>query len=136
MNRDSGLKKGCDKEQRSSYADNYMRLKTRRIYWNALLVDMFVILTTDFFRERNDIVIPIKRFNNMIRFINFPKLGFYFILLFLLGVCEILSFLLFPGGFDPQLLVEHFTPVEDNTGVIESDVFEGSTCLMLLEDVT
>ncbi|GJY73700.1 hypothetical protein Tco_0478131 [Tanacetum coccineum] len=39
------------------------RLKTRRIYriWNALLVDVFVILTTDFFRERNDIVIPIKR---------------------------------------------------------------------------
>ncbi|GJU29824.1 retrovirus-related pol polyprotein from transposon TNT 1-94 [Tanacetum coccineum] len=29
--------------------------------WNALLVDVFVILTTGFFRERNDIVIPFKR---------------------------------------------------------------------------
>ncbi|GJS19370.1 hypothetical protein Tco_0448002 [Tanacetum coccineum] len=26
--------------------------------WNALLVDVFMILTTDFFRERNDIAIP------------------------------------------------------------------------------
>ncbi|GKF99217.1 hypothetical protein Tco_0298000, partial [Tanacetum coccineum] len=36
--------------------------------------------------------------------------------------------------FDPQL-VEQFTPVEDNTGVLESGVFEDSTYLMLLEDV-
>ncbi|GJW02014.1 retrovirus-related pol polyprotein from transposon TNT 1-94 [Tanacetum coccineum] len=44
-----------------------MRLKTRRIYWNALLVDVFVILTTDFFRERKDIVIPIKRSTHFYR---------------------------------------------------------------------
>ncbi|GJS00529.1 hypothetical protein Tco_0317037 [Tanacetum coccineum] len=38
-------------------------------------------------------------------------------------------------GFDPQLLVEHFNPVEDNTSVLESDVLDDSTCLMLLKDV-
>ncbi|GKB25095.1 hypothetical protein Tco_0864496, partial [Tanacetum coccineum] len=37
--------------------------------------------------------------------------------------------------FDPQLLVEHFTPVEDNTGVLESDELEDYTCLQLLKDV-
>ncbi|GJY94218.1 hypothetical protein Tco_0510579 [Tanacetum coccineum] len=38
------------------------RLKTRRIFQNleCFIVDVFVILTTDFFRERNDIVILIK----------------------------------------------------------------------------
>ncbi|GJT59314.1 hypothetical protein Tco_1002847 [Tanacetum coccineum] len=51
------------------------------------------------------------------------------------NLTQILSFLLLPGGFDPQLLVKHFTPVEDNTGVLEFDVLEDSTCLMLLEDV-
>nr|GFA55191.1 hypothetical protein [Tanacetum cinerariifolium] len=38
-------------------------------------------------------------------------------------------------GFDPQLLVEHFNPVGDNTSVLESDVVDDSACLMLLEDV-
>ncbi|GJR47874.1 hypothetical protein Tco_1315977 [Tanacetum coccineum] len=38
-------------------------------------------------------------------------------------------------GFDPQLLVEHFNLVEDNTCLLESDVLDDSTCLMLLEDV-
>ncbi|GJY92558.1 hypothetical protein Tco_0508340 [Tanacetum coccineum] len=37
--------------------------------------------------------------------------------------------------FDPQLLVEHFNPIGDNTGVLEFDVVDDSTCLMLLEDV-
>ncbi|GJZ20558.1 hypothetical protein Tco_0557148 [Tanacetum coccineum] len=32
------------------------------------------------------------------------------------------------AGFDPQLLVEHFSHVEDNTGVLESDVLDDSTC--------
>nr|GEV07618.1 hypothetical protein [Tanacetum cinerariifolium] len=36
--------------------------------------------------------------------------------------------------FDPQLLVEHFNLVGDNTDVLESDVLDDSTCLMLLED--
>nr|GEV17202.1 retrovirus-related Pol polyprotein from transposon TNT 1-94 [Tanacetum cinerariifolium] len=38
-------------------------------------------------------------------------------------------------SFDLQLLVEHFNPVGDNTGVLEYDVLDDSTCLMLLEDV-
>nr|GEZ82688.1 hypothetical protein [Tanacetum cinerariifolium] len=38
-------------------------------------------------------------------------------------------------GFDPQLLVEHFNPVRDNTCMLESDVVDDSTCLMLLKDV-
>nr|GEV88429.1 reverse transcriptase domain-containing protein [Tanacetum cinerariifolium] len=38
-------------------------------------------------------------------------------------------------GFDPQLLVEHFNPVGDNTCVLEFDVVDDSTCLMLFEDV-
>ncbi|GJU08971.1 hypothetical protein Tco_1125401 [Tanacetum coccineum] len=63
------------------------------------------------------------------------KVAVFFILWFILGVCEILSFFLLPGGFVPQLLVEQFTPIEDNTCVLESDVSEDSTCLMLLEDV-
>nr|GEX43147.1 hypothetical protein [Tanacetum cinerariifolium] len=41
-----------------------------------------------------------------------------------------------PDGFDPQLLVEHFNPVEDNTSMLESDVLDDSTCLMFLEDVS
>nr|GEU92225.1 reverse transcriptase domain-containing protein [Tanacetum cinerariifolium] len=40
-----------------------------------------------------------------------------------------------PVGFDPYLLVEHFNPVGDNTGLLKSDVLDESTCLMLLEDV-
>ncbi|GJY73693.1 hypothetical protein Tco_0478124 [Tanacetum coccineum] len=38
-------------------------------------------------------------------------------------------------SFDPQLLVEHFNPVEDITSVLESDMLDHSTCLMLLEDM-
>nr|GEY41651.1 hypothetical protein [Tanacetum cinerariifolium] len=38
-------------------------------------------------------------------------------------------------GFDPQLQVEHFNPLGDNTGVLEYDVLDDSTCLMLLEYV-
>nr|GEX05376.1 retrovirus-related Pol polyprotein from transposon TNT 1-94 [Tanacetum cinerariifolium] len=37
------------------------RVKREGSTWNALLVDEFVILTTDFFREGNDIIIPFKR---------------------------------------------------------------------------
>ncbi|GKB56467.1 hypothetical protein Tco_0912653 [Tanacetum coccineum] len=40
-----------------------------------------------------------------------------------------------PVGCDLQVLVEHFNPVEDNTGVLESDILDDSTCWMLLEDV-
>nr|GEY46360.1 putative reverse transcriptase domain-containing protein [Tanacetum cinerariifolium] len=54
--------------------------------------------------------------------------------MFLLGVYEILSFFLLPEGFDPQLLAEHFTPIGDNTGVLESVVLDDSTYLLLLED--
>nr|GEU55356.1 hypothetical protein [Tanacetum cinerariifolium] len=36
-------------------------------------------------------------------------------------------------SFDPQLQVEHFNPLGDNTGVLEYDVLDDSTCLMLLE---
>ncbi|GJU82693.1 hypothetical protein Tco_1285058 [Tanacetum coccineum] len=36
---------------------------------------------------------------------------------------------------DLQLLVEHFNPVGDSTSVLKSDVFNDSTCLLLLEDV-
>ncbi|GJY02328.1 hypothetical protein Tco_0360480 [Tanacetum coccineum] len=39
----------------------------------------------------------------------------------------------FLTSFDPLLLVEHFNPVEDNTGVLESDVFDDSTCLSCFE---
>ncbi|GJY48819.1 hypothetical protein Tco_0438775 [Tanacetum coccineum] len=44
---------------------------------------------------------------------------------------------LFDGlkGCDLQVLVEHFNPVEGNTGVLESDVLDDSTYLILLEDV-
>nr|GEX59317.1 copia protein [Tanacetum cinerariifolium] len=37
-------------------------------------------------------------------------------------------------GFDLKLLVEHFNLVGDNTGVLESDVVDDSTWLMLLKD--
>ncbi|GKE18676.1 hypothetical protein Tco_1426253 [Tanacetum coccineum] len=40
-----------------------------------------------------------------------------------------------PVGFDPQLLVDYFNPVGDNTCVLESDVVDDSTCLMFLEDL-
>ncbi|GJR55535.1 hypothetical protein Tco_1406056 [Tanacetum coccineum] len=36
----------------------------------------------------------------------------------LLGVHEILSFFVLPEGFDPLALVEGFTPVEDNRGLL------------------
>nr|GEY40246.1 RNA-directed DNA polymerase, eukaryota, reverse transcriptase zinc-binding domain protein [Tanacetum cinerariifolium] len=38
-------------------------------------------------------------------------------------------------GFDMQLLVEHFNPVGDNTCVLESDILDDSTRLMLIEDM-
>ncbi|GJX32985.1 hypothetical protein Tco_0242840 [Tanacetum coccineum] len=37
----------------------------------------------------------------------------------LLGVHEILSFFILPEGFDPLALVEGFTPVEDNKGLLD-----------------
>ncbi|GJR73500.1 ribonuclease H-like domain-containing protein [Tanacetum coccineum] len=37
--------------------------------------------------------------------------------------------------FDPQLLVEHFNPVDDNTSMLEFGVLDDSTGLMLLKDV-
>ncbi|GKF71124.1 hypothetical protein Tco_0207238, partial [Tanacetum coccineum] len=47
----------------------------------------------------------------------------------LLGVREILSFFVLPEGFDPLVLVERFTPVEDNRGLLV-------TLGMLPDDVT
>ncbi|GKE63451.1 hypothetical protein Tco_1513818, partial [Tanacetum coccineum] len=43
----------------------------------------------------------------------------------LLGVHEILSFFVLPEGFDPLALVEGFTPVEDNRGVIATNFLLG-----------
>ncbi|GJZ00144.1 hypothetical protein Tco_0517573 [Tanacetum coccineum] len=79
-------------------------------------------------------IIITNRFFNTILFIHVSMLGFYFILSIVTWFFEILSFFLLVGC-DVQVLVEHFIPVEDNTGVLESDILDDSTCLMLLEDV-
>nr|GEY38130.1 hypothetical protein [Tanacetum cinerariifolium] len=66
-----------------------------------------------------------------------PRFNFYFILLITTWCCKILSFFVLPEGFDPLALVEGFTPVEDNKGVIATNFsLEGFDPLALVEGFT
>ncbi|GKE76415.1 hypothetical protein Tco_1542535, partial [Tanacetum coccineum] len=63
-------------------------------------------------------------FNLDLTFLDWTSTLFFSLLL---GVHEILSFFVLPEGFDPLALVEGFTPVEDNKGLLV-------TLGMLLDD--
>ncbi|GKF23353.1 hypothetical protein Tco_0075675, partial [Tanacetum coccineum] len=82
------------------------------------------------FRLNNTIFIFQTRFN-------FPRVSFYFILLSTTWCCQILSFFVLPEGYDPLALVDGFTPVEDNIGLLET-MFDVEAVLVIVypDDVT